>query len=351
MIYKNILLSKVKRSIIPAFLCFFIVSMLIFSKSNLSSSKAALALWANSIVPTLFPFFIATELLSHTFVIQILGKMFNNVMKPLFNVPGEGSFAFIMGIISGFPLGAKIVVDLYKKRILSMVQAERLLAFTNNSGPLFIIGTIGISFFGDTRTGILLFITHILACITVGLLFRFWKCDRRDLEKSSSLQSIKYNANLQFSNLGEILSSAILNSINTLFLVGGFVVLFSIIISILQQCNIMPIFAKIISPFLRVFGLNSQFSYGFITGLIEFTNGIKLVSDIHIKTISQNIIIASFLLGFSGFSVLLQVYSIISKVGLSLKTYVIGKVLQAFFAALYTYILLNLNLFFNLDII
>lgn len=55
-----------------------------------------------------FPFFIATELLSHTNVIAILGKFFNRFMRPLFNVPGEGSYPLIMGIVSGYPVGAKL---------------------------------------------------------------------------------------------------------------------------------------------------------------------------------------------------------------------------------------------------
>lgn len=60
-------------------------------------------------------------------------------MRPLFNVPGEGSYALLMGIVSGYPIGAKIIVNLKEKGICNKIEAERLLAFTNNSSPLFII--------------------------------------------------------------------------------------------------------------------------------------------------------------------------------------------------------------------
>lgn len=63
---------------------------------------------------------------------------------------GVGAYAFIMGIISGYPVGAKIVTEFRKNGDCSKAEAERLLAFTNNSGPLFIIGTIGVSMFGNT---------------------------------------------------------------------------------------------------------------------------------------------------------------------------------------------------------
>ena len=78
-----------------------------------------------------------------------------------------------MGIISGYPVGAKIVNKFVEEGTCTKSEAERMLAFTNNSGPLFIIGTVGISLFGDTKIGIILFITHILACLTVGLIFGF----------------------------------------------------------------------------------------------------------------------------------------------------------------------------------
>ena len=110
-------------------------------------------------------------------------------MRPLFNVPGEGSYPLIMGIVSGYPVGAKIVCDLRNKNILTKPEAERLLAFTNNSGPLFILGTIGIGLFKDTTTGIILLVTHILASLTVGIIFRFWKYKDVNIGTSSSTDS------------------------------------------------------------------------------------------------------------------------------------------------------------------
>ncbi len=69
---------------------------------------------------------------------------------------GIGAYAFIMGIISGYPVGAKIVTEFRKNGNCSRAEAERLLAFTNNSGPLFIIGTVGVSMFGNTLIRIII---------------------------------------------------------------------------------------------------------------------------------------------------------------------------------------------------
>ena len=134
---------SLKRNILPSLFVVFTVCLVLFSKQNLSATKNGLALWANSVVPALLPFFMATELLSHTNVTQIIGRLLNKYMKPLFNVPGIGAYAFVMGIISGYPVGAKIVTKFRQDGLCTKAEAERLLAFTNNSGPLFIIGTVG----------------------------------------------------------------------------------------------------------------------------------------------------------------------------------------------------------------
>lgn len=113
---KNFIIIKFKKLFFPLIFSLFSICLLIFSSTNLQSAKSGLSLWANSVVPSLLPFFIATELLSYTNVVKILGKLFNPLMRPLFNVPGEGSFAFIMGIISGYPTGAKIVTKFRQDR-------------------------------------------------------------------------------------------------------------------------------------------------------------------------------------------------------------------------------------------
>lgn len=96
-------LFKLKRNIISIFLLIFMVCLVLFSKSCMQAAKSALKLWANSIVPTFLPFFIATECLSKTNMPFIFSKLFNPIMEPVFNVSGIGSFALIMGILARVP--------------------------------------------------------------------------------------------------------------------------------------------------------------------------------------------------------------------------------------------------------
>jgi len=281
-----------------------------------------------------------------------MGKILNKIMRPIFNVPGEGAFALIMGIISGYPVGAKIVSNLKEQKVCSDVECERLLAFTNNSGPLFIIGTVGIGLFYDAKIGMLLFICHILACLSVGFIFRWWHINQENpslnYNKKFRLSSKillprsyeAYNETVCFSNLGEILSKSIINAINSVVTIGGFVVLFSVIVSILQNSHILYVINKLLDPLFNLIGISDLYCNGIITGIIEVTNGVQNIALLNTSNYSSQIIICAFLLGFGGFSVLLQVLSITSKAHISIKPYFLGKVLQAMLSALYIKILL-----------
>lgn len=348
----NFIFISLRKNLLTIIFVLFLVGLVLFSRDNLAAAKTGLTLWMVSVVPALLPFFIACELLSHTDIIDSLGKKLGRLMRPIFHVPGEGSFPFLMGIISGYPVGAKIVTNFRKNGICTKEEAERLLTFTNNSGPLFIIGTVGISLFGNTTIGLVLFVTHLLSSLTVGILFRFWKYRKVNSHTISTQfhSSSSKKTSPTFHNLGTILQNSIMSSINTIVMIGGFVMLFSVIISILEHTKLLDLFCFIISPVLEVLHLPTSFANGLLTGMVELTNGVSVIANIPFKTISVNMIICSFLLGFGGISILLQVFSIISSSDISIKPYIIGKLLQGLFAALYTYLLVTNFTFLNFDL-
>lgn len=332
-------LMSIKRNIFTIFFILFIFCLIIFSTTNLKATKSGLNLWANSVVPSLFPFLVATELLSYTNAVNFIGRKLDKLMKPLFNMPGCSSYPFILGMISGYPVGAKTVCQIYSEGLCTKKEAEIMLAYTNNSGPLFILGTVGISMFGNTTIGIILLVTHILAATCVGIIFGK-KLGKSKSFSSSSTRNLKSKV-ISFSSLGEVLSNSIISSIKTILMIGGFVVIFSVIISILKQSGILNIISTTLSPIFK----NTDFISSSVTGVIELTNGLNSVCNIPTKAISVNILICSFLLGFGGISIMLQILSIVSKEKLSIKPYIFGKLLQGILATLFTFLILQLPMF------
>lgn len=344
-----------KRNVLPMLFVILAICLVLFSKSNLVAAKNGLTLWATNVVPSLFPFFVVTELLATTNVVYYLGKWLDKIMRPVFHVPGEGAFAFIMGLMSGYPVGGKIVTRLRQEGLCTKEEGDRMLAFTNNSGPLFIISSVGVSLFGDTKTGFLLLATHILACITVGFILARLsakKCNSANSLSSKVAQTSfsEKKKPIGFGQLGELLGKSIYNATSTIMMIGGFVILFSVFISILEHSNFLDYGSQFFTPILNMLGFDIHFAKPILSGLIELTNGVNLVSQVTIKSISENVILCAFLLGFGGFSVLLQVFSLLADTDLSIKTYFFGKLMQGIIAAFYTFLALKFLPFLSLDI-
>lgn len=135
----NFLVINLKKYFFTILFLLFTLSLILFSETNLVAAQDGLYLWASKVLPSLFPFFVATELLCQTNFTYLLGKFLNKLIKPVFNVPGESVIALILGTISGYPVGAKVVCNLKKEKIISKIEAERLIAYTNNSRSSFYI--------------------------------------------------------------------------------------------------------------------------------------------------------------------------------------------------------------------
>ncbi len=269
------------------------------------------------IIPTLFPFFICSGLLIYSGFCESLAKVFRFCMMPLFRVNPAGASAFILGIVSGYPLGAITAGELYKNSYISKTEAERLLAFCNNSGPLFILGSVGIAVYSNLKYGIMLYVCHALAAVTVGIIFSFYK--RKSYTAPSTVMSSPDRS------IGEIFSIALNNAVQNILTVCGAVVFFSIISRI--ALDFVP--------------LNSYFM-ALAKGISEFVTGTISVADLSIP-ICEKLILTAFIVGFAGFSVHIQVMAVIAKYELSLIPYFIGKLLHGIIAAFYTLLYLRFN--------
>ena len=281
---------KFKKEFWSILFFLFDISLILFSKSNISAVKSSINICINNVIPSLLPFFIATELLNKTDIPKIFGNLFHKIMRPVFNVPGIGAYALFMGMMCGYPVGAKIVTDFRKNNLCTKEEAERLITFTNNSGPLFILGTVGITLFFDTGIGLLLLFTHILSSLTVGFIFRFWK------RKRNSNNTVSLSNNISFNSLGEMLSTSILSGIKSVVMICGFVIFFSIVLSILKNAYVFDVLNVILSPVFNFLHIDTKFITPIVTGIIELTNGVNLVTSVTSKNLGINVIITAFLL-------------------------------------------------------
>ena len=98
--------------------------------------------WAVKMVPTLFPFMMISSIMVYSGADLELGHILNKILKKVYHYSSSGLYAIFMGFFCGFPMGAKVVSDLFEKNRICKSEAETLLAFCNNIGPAYFMGII-----------------------------------------------------------------------------------------------------------------------------------------------------------------------------------------------------------------
>src|SRR5690606_18713969 len=144
-------LSKMKTIFLAAGVTIMAISMILFPEESFRASLRGLHMWWEIVFPSLFPFFVISELLIGFGVVKFMGVLLEPLMRPLFRVPGVGGFPWAMGMATGFPAGAKLTARLRQEKQLTKIEAERLVSFTNASSPLFIFGAVSVGFFHNPR--------------------------------------------------------------------------------------------------------------------------------------------------------------------------------------------------------
>lgn len=339
--------SKLKTVVLAISVTLMAISLISFPQESVDASIRGLDMWWGIVFPSLLPFFIISEMLIGFGVVKFIGVLLEPLMRPLFRVPGVGGFVWAMGMASGYPAGAKLTARMRQEGQLTRVEAERLVSFTNCSNPLFIFGAVSVGFFHNAKLGIILAIAHYLGNLTVGLLMRFHgKNDEKHEKKRpkrntlrlalSALHQTRINDNRP---IGKLLGDAVMSSIQTLLMIGGFIILFSVINKMLFHVGITGVLAKGVEMILSIFQLPPELSMPLISGIFEITFGSKLVSQVDSASLMQQVMIVSFVLAFSGFSVQAQVASILAQTDIRFKPFFVARIMHSTFAALYTFLL------------
>ncbi|MFT8317231.1 MAG: sporulation integral membrane protein YlbJ [Sporolactobacillus sp.] len=312
--------------------------MVRYPETAVKASYAGLSIWWKSVFPALFPFFVISEMMIGFGVVRFAGVLLEPIMKPLFKVPGIGGFVLMMGMVSGFPAGARITSRLYQEKKLSRTAAERLSSFTNFSNPLFLFSVTAVDFFGQPSLGILFAIAHYAGNICVGLLMRFYKKEAGQSHKghtpsvfAKALSDMHQERIENYQPFGKMLGDAVISSVTTLLAVGGFIALFSMIYQLLFQVGIIAQLGIILSHLFTVIGLSPNLGPASVPGIFELTIGANTIGATSAPLL-EKVVLVSALLGFCGFSIQAQAISILSQAGLSVKPFLIGRLFQALFS-------------------
>lgn len=286
------------------------ILLITYSKDVIESVGFSISIWKENLFPSLFPFFVVSNLLIEYGFIELLGKYFGRWMPIFFGLPKESSFVLFISMISGFPSSAKYTSRLVHDGLLSKEEGEQLLTFTHFSNPLFILGFIGTTLLNNKKLAFLLLFCHIFSNLLIGFLSK----KENTLEKKE--KSRKPSSKKEKSSFGKVFSKSIMDSLNTTFLLLGVVTCFLVLTTIIQNLIPMKEETKVI-----------------VSGLLEMTQGIKFVGGMSISLFLKGLFMLQ-LVSFGGFSVHMQVISFISEENLRYFPYLWGRILQVIIATI-----------------
>ena len=330
----NILRKRVIQTLIYISVITFGAGLVFYSKETAAAATEGIRLCLDILIPYLFPFFVVSSMAVRCGLASYIGRAFRRPMRALFNVPGSTAPALALGLVSGYPVGAKTAISLYQQGLCTKTEAERLLSFCNNSGPAFILGTVGGAIFNNTAAGILLYVCHVAASLSVGVLFRFYKWKKTGDSKAEHFSATSIP-------LGKAFTQSITSAGSSLSSICCFVIFFSVGVRLLYLFGIIPRTAAIIGGIISPFGLDAAYAERLLSGFFEVTTGISGLVNLSTSS-GASLAAAAFMLGWAGLSVHCQVLNFIGESGLSTIPYLVGKALHGVFAAIFTYFGANL---------
>ena len=307
--------------------------MIINPQETVTAAGMGFKLWFSILLPALLPFFIVAELMVSLGFVNFLGVILEPVMRPIFRLPGCSSLVVVMGFTSGFPIGAVLSRKLYDENLLTADEAERLVSFTNNCSPLFILGAVGVGMFASPLAGYLLAFSHYLSNILVGIIWRFRGSSQimSTFRREHSLLQEACQAFWQHQNtrgIGALLGDAIKNSLNNILAIAGFVIIFSVLTRMLSVWGIMDGIASLLTYLFKAFSLPYPVAYGLGMGMFEITLGTRTVVLATQADLLYKLLAVSIILAFSGFSIIAQVMSIMAGTAVRLSFYALSRLIQ-----------------------
>lgn len=328
---------KSKKCII-LFLTALLLLFLLFPSSAFQGAKSGLLLWFYTVLPSLLPFMIVSNVIIKLEITSYITALCYPILHALLKVSKNGCYPIVIGMLSGYPLGAKTCADLVKQNDISLEEGQYLLSFCNNPSPMFITCYVAEQCLKMPHLRYFLLGNVLFCALLNSLIYRKFQMKQQKKQCFSqqltdqenqiipSAQKKNSAAKMPKENLSllQAFDYAIMNSFEVLVKIGGYIILFSLMAQIIFNLSYIPLLIKM-----------------FFTSVLEITTGINMLSTASISSYTK-IVLTITITAFGGLSSLIQTKSVIASSGLSTKIYLYNKIthmiLTFFFALLFLHI-------------
>ena len=332
--------KKIKHNSINYFdlVCTLIIFLVMFiilasPKRYANGTIEGIKLFFFSVFPGLFPFMLLTKLLTEMGVIVKICSKLDKFSYKLFGTNGLSIYAFIMSIVSGYSIGAKIISDLDKKNLIDESEAKKMSVFCTTSGPIFIIGTVGSVMLGNFKYGIILYVSHILSSLLLGIIYG--KLHKKETNFTAEKRNFVHN------KPKNIVGFCINETINSLFVVGAYITIFFLIGELLDSLYVFKFIQNLLSPVVKLIHLDEGYLPGILYGILEVTRGAKTLSS----TVTPiSLILITGIISFSGLSIIFQSMAFLKEAKIKTHKFILTKFVHSIFSMLLSFLFIKLIL-------
>lgn len=283
-------------------------AIVIYPERYVQSTLTGILLWAECVLPSLFPFMVITLIFTKTGIADKASLPLKRVCT-FFKLPPAASVCLIMSLVSGYPAGSKLVAEFCERGYIDKDGAKKLACLCSTSGPLFIIGSVGYKMFGDKIIGLKLFLAHALSVTVIALIISL-------LSKKNQTPYVKAAINGDNALYDSFYSAAI-----SVIVAGGFIAFFYTVSQIAVDFRVLNPLKNLLATF-----FSPDVSEAVCKGLIEVTTGCRSLSKISSPYAAP---LAGFLITFGGISIILQQLCYLTKAGVSSVKFILIKFIQA----------------------
>ncbi len=333
-----------------------------------------LSLFATCVMPGLLPFMFFTKMLTGLGAVKKISCKFGKATNFLFGTSGISGYVMLMSMLSGYPIGAKLIADLYSTNNITKTEAKAMVSFCTTSGPIFVVGSVGSLMFGCPKIGWIIYLAHILGGIMSGIILaqsRKISAFLKNRKKSkhglhgnylftqsgneSSMQTQILNGKLsaKTENVGgnilanaspattskdnnvspkidAVVASSMADTVQSILIVGGYISIFFLLAQMLMDIGLLSMLSNLADKIFALFGINGV-GGGFVGGLLEVTRGCKLLSS---SASIGSVCLACWVISFSGMSIIMQSMNFLHKVNIKLGYFVAIKLFNALLSTL-----------------
>lgn len=310
-----------KKQISISFILLLTFLLLLFHPAlAFKGSCNGLTLWFETVLPTLFPYLILSDILLSTGAAYTIASVIHPVCTSIFHTTKGGSFVVLIGFLCGFPLGAKMVADLTSSQCISKKEGQYLLSICNNTSPGFIMNFLVLHALEQKQLLLPTLSILFLSPLLVSFFTRKYYLHINTIDSHFELSSQQTQTDF-FPALEHALAAAS----ESLLKIGGYIMLFSIFLSIsTHTCASLPLI-NVLLP------------------LLEITNGIQSISTLALPW-KQRYVYSVALTAFGGLCSVAQTNSMIQHSGLSIRNYIKEKLAVAITASLLSFVFIHLFL-------